>query len=1081
METIRYSSLLLAVGLCVVPGFGQEAGTFNEARQVDQYGKPEARQKLRSALGGLNGTARTEALRRLVLLDLLAGDRQRAESDLAAYRAAGGSDLAAQIPPAAIRQMATIPLPGPLSSFSRMAALSPDLKPDELLPALARNIIVNGYRAIGNSLEQTEYLKLVYRYLSQARELEKLADAGHKIVIETCDAPKTGELLRVIGYRMRGGCGGEVILETVNASRAFVTIDSGFPLAELEQALRTNRVFSLDYAPTDIPVLYGAAFWAGGEKPSADTPAFIDAFLGDQPTARLYLGLSKLDPETSDELRKRMTLVKLKAFAHVVDFFGGMFLIRDGKALVPGSRSAWEDLAGVSPDKGAEFYEKMMAKDDGWLTSYFDALMRIEGPVQAYLTDGNRMKRFYAALRGRVTSPGPARPVFRSNTDLMLLTTRLRLDANGQPHVPGGLDVWKRLFTVHPDGKYDGKLTKAATGWKTPDDLIEALFGLSRKVVENEPLKMFLAMGDLDRLRPTPLDATTVDRLMRSYRQLGSQYSIFAEAGTLSGATILAYLDAATNTFEIGNLELRADATGTLQGIAGLWQIAARNGLVEPGKADALLASMVAPFAKVRTNADVFEAGRDGVKALLAAAGAGQGSAQDRMIDLVAGTMRPSDADAHAIMVQELNRVFEAQKLISLKTILDIGDHTEALAKGEKLNGTMLNRLAARLKEIELPRASLTSAEKSAISAGFWAERHIADQRKLNLRQAVEKAGSDAAKLREVRGLMAPLLRDTLVGFNYLYYAPPSAQVLKTNALFVRNHDFIGYQNNVKRWKETEVTGSGWPASAGGRLGGSLSSTGYALAEAEQNFLVPSQEQALIWGDLVPQMILSATSNRYWNVTADEMHWAGLHMRAGETALAEAVLNAAARARVTTALNRQAAPNRVAKVASLLGEGDLKGAIENVTPAELVQIGAVTLAADSNDAFVREARAWTAAHASINMAAMGKVFGTPKPTLTNSYRPELLFVRTFPTLMGYSSRVMAESWESNLLYFAALADEMQLPPARLNVLVPRWTAATVENIFATHLEDWPALLRSLRKVGEDLRHKDRQSVMQAAN
>ena len=29
--------------------------------------------------------------------------------------------------------------------------------------------------------------------------------------------------------------------------------------------------------------------------------------------------------------------------------------------------------------------------------------------------------------------------------------------------------------------------------------------------------------------------------------------------------------------------------------------------------------------------------------------------------------------------------------------------------------------------------------------------------------------------------------------------------------------------------------------------------------------------------------------------------------------------------------------------------------------------------------------------------------------------------------------------------------------------------ATIENIFATHLEDWPALLRSLRTVGENIR------------
>jgi len=48
---------------------------------------------------------------------------------------------------------------------------------------------------------------------------------------------------------MRGGCGSEVVLETVNAPRAFLTTDSGFPLNDLEQALRTNHPFSYDFHP----------------------------------------------------------------------------------------------------------------------------------------------------------------------------------------------------------------------------------------------------------------------------------------------------------------------------------------------------------------------------------------------------------------------------------------------------------------------------------------------------------------------------------------------------------------------------------------------------------------------------------------------------------------------------------------------------------------------------------------------------------------------------------------------------------------------------------------------------------------
>lgn len=77
--------------------------------------------------------------------------------------------------------------------------------------------------------------------------------------------------------------------------------------------------------------------------------------------------------------------------------------------------------------------------------------------------------------------------------------------------------------------------------------------------------------------------------------------------------------------------------------------------------------------------------------------------------------------------------------------------------------------------------------------------------------------------------------------------------------------------------------------------------------------------------------------------------------------------------------------------------------------------------------------------------------------------------------MGYSSRIMAESWESNMLHWATIADEAHLRPSQLNLLVPEWTQKVVERIFASHLEDWPALLRSLRLVGESVRDSSRKA------
>jgi len=265
---------------------------------------------------------------------------------------------------------------------------------------------------------------------------------------------------------------------------------------------------------------------------------------------------------------------------------------------------------------------------------------------------------------------------------------------------------------------------------------------------------------------------------------------------------------------------------------------------------------------------------------------------------------------------------------------------------------------------------------------------------------------------------------------------------------------------------------------AGGRLIGSLSSLQYALAEAEQNFLIPSREQALIWGDLVPQMILSAVIPRWWNVTPVQLHWVGLNMAYAESELAEAALNETERTRVMTVLDRYIPPPRMKKMERMLAEGDVRRAIDSVVPSEMYILARELAPADRRSDLAEDIRAMAAENPDdLSPRAISHAFGTPKPLLSTSYEPALLNLRTFPTLMGYSSRILAESWESNLLFYAALADEVHIRPAELNLRVPEWTQQTVEHIFATHLEDWPALLRSLRLVGDDVRQKARKQMV----
>jgi hypothetical protein len=1039
------------------------------AEHLESYGDPGARDAYTRALAVAqpgNDKARTgEIARRLVILDLIAGDRNAAASHAEVYQASTGKALAiGKTAPA--DAWPTAPIPGPLRSFARMAAISPDTRPRDILPALAHNVITNGYEAShGNeALEQTEYLKLVHRYLSQAHELEKLANEQRAIEVKSCDAPNVADLLRVLGFRMRGGCGSEVVLETVNAARAFLTTDSGFPVNQLEEALRTNKPFTYDYRSSQVPVLFGPEYWMPGVK-EAEPAGFLETFIGDPALCRLYLGFSKLDTETADTLKKADTYAHLKAYSHVLDFFGGMIEVRNGLVIVPGgqrSAPAWAELVGAQPSNPGEFITKLIAKDDGWLCSMYDALARIRGPVHDYLTDPTRMKRFYTAVRGRITSPGPARPVFRANTDMMLFTTRLQLDANGKPHVPGNFEIWKTLFTNNPQAKYDGKLTRLATSWKDPDDLLEALFALSRKAVENEPLKIFMTISDIDRNRATPLAAATVERLTRDFHRYGTQYQAFAESRRLSDESITRYLDVMEAVQRIRDPLFRSDVAGSLQGEVGLWQILVRQHTIAEDKADSAFSSIVNGFAAVKGNRELFEASRSGLQALFG--GTIPSGANQRMFDLLAGAERSEDVETRDVMEQEFIRIFDAQHILPLDTLLDLASQLES----GKPVAAQTNKLAARIAETPIPRPPLTSTERNSLGFGYYSERHLDGERRTNIRAAIERAAGDAAKLKEVTGELAPMMRDTILAFNYAYYAPPGAQILYTNPVFVRSHDFIGGEGQSRTWSPTETYGTGWPSNGGGRLVGSLCTLPYTLAEAEQNFLVPTQTQALIWGDLAPQMILSATLPRWWNATPAQLHWVGLHLRYGRELIAESALEPALRDQVIAALGTIAAPARTAEVSRLIQNAEIKEALDAVTPSELVAIAreAGPQRDPKSSPLLAEMRK---VNEHVSFASISEVFGTPKPTLTNSYQPELLNLRTFPTLMGYSSRIMAESWESNTLYWAGLADEMNMRPSQLNTQIPQWTEKLVERIFASHLEDWPAVLKSLRQVGDDVR------------
>ena len=1083
----REARILLARAAAENPN--DSAALLAHAELLDRYGDPAAAAAYEKALAASSTPQQKQAAaRRLLSLSIENGDAAAARKAADAYRQAGGGgigDAAAlnATPRADDSGYGYTEIPGLYDSFLRMAALSTDLDPHEILPALARNIVTGGYRTArgGESMQETEYLKLLKQYLTQARELAVFAGDDNALNVPACESEETAQILKILGYRLRGECGPEAVLETVNPSRAFLSIDSAFPLAELEDAYRREAAFDLDYSGTQLPVLFGPEYWLGVAK-GKDAGSFIDAFLGDPLLARLYVAMSKLHRPTALALKEQIPAERLKNYANVLDFFGSSFEIRDGRAMFPGPEAFWQKLIGVSPAKGAEFYQGLIEADDGWTAAFFDALHRVDGPARAYFTSPQRMERFYDALRGRITSPGPARPIFRATGDLLLLTSRLSFGKDGAPHIPGGVAPWQALFVKHPHGKYDGKLTKSAQGWQNPDDVIEAMFAMCRKVIENEPLKIFLAVTDLDRSRPTPLAPATVERLQLAYPEHGGQLSLLNEA-VLSDATITAYFDTLAKLSKIGRTTRRANAIGTQQALVSLWAILVRQGQIPAAQADAALARVMQPFDAIDDEKTIFRAGREGLTGLLAAAGASpDDSPQDKIVALLAGAPAAGEEPAHREIVTRMNTLFNQQRLVSVKTLFDLADHLERVSRGESFNAQMANRLAATISEITLPTSELSTPEANALVRGDWVDDHIRDQRSLNLRRSVDRAQAAPAAMIEILGEIAPLLRDSLVGLVYIYYSPPGAELIRANPLFVRSHDFLGPEGS-RAWSAPRLQGSGWPTSAGGRLTGSLVGLGYALNDAEQNFLIPTERQALIWQDLAPQVLLNATVGRWWGVDPGTLHFVGLHMRLGRSLIAQSAVEPELRKEIMALLGGRVEPARLWAVEQGFKTGRFEEAMAEIAPAEVYELAMLMRQKSPERVSQLGAPFAEAINGLVESAPqqmtyekIASLFGSPHPELSHSYKLDLLHLPLFPTVMGYSSRVLAESWESTNLYWAALADAAHLEPAMLNLRAPEWTQKAVERIFATHLEDWPALLHSMRIIGEEYRTRSQAQL-----
>ena len=976
-------------------------------------------------------------------------------------------------------QKDSVIIPGPLRSFLRMAGISQKVSKDDVLALLARNVYLRGYQ----QNTPTEFLILIDRYVTQARELQVLAGSSSTIRVAGCD--DAGTLVHILGYRLREGCGQKnFTLETANPERAFLTIDSGFPLVELEEDLQKGIPFTYPYPASRVPALFHEGDWIGlSQNSRAGSGSLVDAVLGDPSVARLYWALSKTDDETSIALRNSPGLRKLLPYASVLDFYGSQISIRSGQVRVPGGATAqagWKELVGASPESPGDFVTNLLAKDNGWLAAYFDALSRVSQTQQMHLTESPRLKELYNIFWKAASGTNAVKGVFPRAPGLLVLFNRVQWESNGEPHVPGNLEVWKEILLEKTDSKTVRNWVKHVRSWDRPEQLLETMTALSSMDSDSGPLQIYLTMSELDRGRRPGnlLSPETVRQLADRFSKLNSWYLVFAEFPALNDASIALFVNAADVIDKISNQTLRGNALGAFQANVGLWQIFARQGQIPESELNTSWQKVLEPFATISSSTQLFDDTRKSLQEILQAAGAKADFSQEQLVELLAG---PHQATAdgqreHVALAARINSVLEDQRLVSLDTLFSLSDGLKEIASG-KGNSDALLPLAAELHEFDLPRPIFTNSEKISWAPPNYTAHHAELQVRTDLTKVIKEHASPA-QLETARGQLTPFLRDTLVGLNYAYYEPPGAQMLHHNPLFVRSHDFLGLsiQSPDRLWSAPMLLGIGAPAGGGAYLVGSLVDLSYALATTEQDFLAPENVQALIWKDLVPELLVGATLPRWWTITPVELHAVTLYQKSGEELLTASAGNPQLREKVTAILSDRLTSQRLERVQqSLLRPEDVAAMLPRMTPSETSY-----LAAEYGNRFPDDSVSWGPAGqqlqdlqrrypAEVNWERLSKDFGVPHPTLARTNACQLLNVKPFPFFGSYSSRLFGESWESSNLYWARLADEMGYSPVALNSLVPELSRRAITKIFATEPDDWPAILRAIQETGEEFR------------
>ena len=710
-------------------------------------------------------------------------------------------------------------IPGGLEALA-FVAHSTTKSPQHFLADYCRALTV----LVAGSPGQKTYLESIREYFQVVESLESLGTRqGDRVTFQISVADKASrqraeKITDLLGWKLRTKKDG-VTLEagekTAQGKRQETASALAIDEVGMQEALQAGREYTFEIMDERVPVVLGESKWLSAFFPKEKlSGGLAEGFTDDLRAAETYLALSGMSMPAVSALMSSLDLKSLaEKHADLICQYSSAFALRGSRAAVPGGPPAdavWEKLVGSSTAVPAKFFRALLEKDDGKLLAFFATLGQLDADHQRFLTRGaTRTARFYDLFR---ESPDMAHGAERQSVSSSFVEFLREVPVDSEERVlfPGSPEVWMLARGNSSSTAGTAKMVKKLSRITAPEQEDEILLRLARTRYTASHEKMseldnFVAVVRIDRHREEPLDEASALLLAQHYGEDHPIYPYFATLTALGQPQFERFFTLLDQWKTVPRLELNGKL-GQLHALIEILCLAQESGAIEPKTAAELFGVLCDRMGKASSATDDTLASLDTVRDFLKRAACLEASDPDRKLECTllggggpvgfeVGGVR-YEIDPHAARSAAYRRVIDAQKVTSLKTLLEFDDVLHEMDQGKGSATEQLQKLGslqAGLLTVEIPKSMHASEIDRKIVLEFDRSKVGELIARLKQRTSRKKVNLDDIRKisRELRAVICPQVGIALSGAVYARFLSPDDLLVSQDPLLLRKHRYL--------------------------------------------------------------------------------------------------------------------------------------------------------------------------------------------------------------------------------------------------------------------------------------------------